>query len=248
MMIFFAEKALCRGFHYRIYRHGGMACIFSGDDWGEKGKPRRGSRSGRENGSGNFRWGMFLVACNRRLKKSPGYPRRFRAIPAARERIQHMRIMRKKAMSRRWKWTYDPAKITYERLLDVLLATDQPNGRQAGQFVDRGPQYRSAIFYLNDEQKRLAEKSKEELGKSRRYDKPIVTGILKASTFYPAEEYHQDYYKKNPIRYKYYRARSGRDDYLDKIWGKDRDVKPAVETKGAPPMANDKGATATPRL
>lgn len=139
---------------------------------------------------------------------------------------------------------YDPAKITYKRLLEVFWRQINPTDA-GGQFVDRGPQYRSAIFYLTDEQKRLAEKSKEELGKSRRYDKPIATEILKASTFYPAEEYHQDYYKKNPIRYKYYRARSGRDDYLDKIWGKDRDVKPAAATKGAPPMANDKGATAT---
>jgi peptide methionine sulfoxide reductase msrA/msrB len=101
-----------------------------------------------------------------------------------------------------------------------------------GQFVDRGPQYRSAIFYLNDEQKQLAQKSKEQLAKTGRYDKPIVTEILAASTFYPAEEYHQDYYKKNPIRYSYYRSRSGRDAYLDKTWGKDRELV-LVEAAGA---------------
>ena len=93
-----------------------------------------------------------------------------------------------------------------------------------GQFVDRGPQYRSAIFYHNEQQKQAAEKSKQELAASGRYDKPIATEILKASVFYKAEEYHQDYYKKNPIRYKYYRSRSGRDQYLDKVWGKDRNA------------------------
>src|SRR6266850_2482292 len=96
--------------------------------------------------------------------------------------------------------TYDPARISYSQLLDVFWRQINPTDG-GGQFVDRGPKYRSAIFFLNDEQKRLAEKSKEELGKSRRYDKPIVTEILAASTFYPAEDYHQDYYKKNPIRY-----------------------------------------------
>ncbi len=117
--------------------------------------------------------------------------------------------------------TYDPSIISYRQLLDVFWRQIDPTDA-GGQFVDRGPQYRSAIFYQNEEQKGLAEKSKEELAKSGRFDKPIVTEIIKATTFYKAEDYHQDYYKKNPIHYKYYRFRSGRDQYLDKIWGKDR--------------------------
>ena len=117
--------------------------------------------------------------------------------------------------------TYDTSIISYTQLLDVLWRQIDPTD-PGGQFVDRGPQYRSAIFYHNEEQKSLAEKSKEELAKSGRFDEPIVTEIVKATTFYKAEDYHQDYYRKNPIHYKYYRFRSGRDQYLDKIWGKDR--------------------------
>ncbi len=120
--------------------------------------------------------------------------------------------------------TYDPSIVTYNKLLDVFWRQINPTDA-GGQFVDRGPQYRSAIFYHNEEQKSLAEKSKADLEKSGKFDKPIVTEILKASTFYKAEEYHQDYYKKNPIRYKYYRSRSGRDEYLEKIWGHDKDEK-----------------------
>ena len=85
--------------------------------------------------------------------------------------------------------------------------------------MDRGSQYRSVIFYHNEEQKRLAEKSKEELNKSGKFDKPVVTDIIKFSKFYQAEDYHQDYYKKNPLRYKYYRHASGRDQFLQKVWG-----------------------------
>ncbi len=87
-----------------------------------------------------------------------------------------------------------------------------------GQFGDRGPYYRSVIFYHDEEQKRLAEKSREELGKSGRFDKPIVTEILKFTKFYEAEEYHQDYYKKNPFVTTYYRQGSGRDQFLEKVW------------------------------
>jgi peptide methionine sulfoxide reductase msrA/msrB len=119
--------------------------------------------------------------------------------------------------------TFDPAQITYSQLLEVFWRQIAPTDA-GGQFVDRGPQYRSAIFYHNDEQKRLAEKSRQELAAAGKFDKPIVTEILKAVVFYKAEDYHQDYYKKNPIRYKFYRSRSGRDQYLDKVWGKDRDV------------------------
>jgi peptide methionine sulfoxide reductase msrA/msrB len=114
---------------------------------------------------------------------------------------------------------YDPSKITYSQLLDVFWRQIDPTDG-GGQFVDRGPQYRSAIFYLDDKQKELAEKSREDLSRSGRFKKPIVTEILKASVFYPAEGYHQDYYKKNPIRYEFYRYRSGRDQFLEKVWGK----------------------------
>lgn len=113
---------------------------------------------------------------------------------------------------------YDPSKITYSDLLDVFWRQIDPTDPN-GQFVDRGSQYRSVIFYHDDEQKLLAEQSKQALGKSERYNKPIVTEIVEASVFYKAEDYHQDYYKKNPIRYRYYRYYSGRDQYLKKIWG-----------------------------
>lgn len=116
---------------------------------------------------------------------------------------------------------YDPAIISYSRLLDVFWRQINPTD-PGGQFVDRGPEYRSAIFYHNDEQKKLAEESKEALAKSGRFNEPIVTEIVKATTFYKAEDYHQDYYKKNPIRYKYYRFRSGRDQFLEKVWGNDK--------------------------
>ena len=87
-----------------------------------------------------------------------------------------------------------------------------------GQFVDRGRQYRTAIFVHDAEQRRLAEASKAELAASGRYPKPLVTEIVDAGDFYRAEDYHQDYYKKKPIRYKFYRSRSGRDQYLEKVW------------------------------
>ena len=112
---------------------------------------------------------------------------------------------------------YDSSKITYTEILDVFWKQIDPTDPN-GQFVDRGQQYRTAIFYHNEEQKEIAEKSKEELDKSGRYDKPIVTHITKASKFYRAEEYHQDYYEKNPVRYKFYRYNSGRDRYLKRIW------------------------------
>ena len=93
--------------------------------------------------------------------------------------------------------TYDPSKITYDKLLDVFWRQIDPTDA-GGQFVDRGPQYRTAIFYHTDEQEMLAEKSKAELERSGRYKKPVVTEILPIAEFYMAEEYHQDYYKKNP--------------------------------------------------
>jgi peptide methionine sulfoxide reductase msrA/msrB len=126
--------------------------------------------------------------------------------------------------------TYDPSIISYSQLLDLFWRQIDPTD-PGGQFVDRGPEYRSAIFYQNEEQKVLAEKSKEELAKSGRFSKPIVTEIIKATTFYKAEDYHQDYYKKNPIRYKYYRFNSGRDRYLEKVWGQDKEHKEMKQSK-----------------
>jgi len=113
---------------------------------------------------------------------------------------------------------YDPDKVSYEQLLDVFWRHVNPTD-PGGQFVDRGSQYRSAIFYHDEQQKTAAEASKKALAASGVYDgKPIVTEIVPLSRFYPAEDYHQDYYKKNPIRYKTYRFYSGRDKYLKKIW------------------------------
>ena len=112
---------------------------------------------------------------------------------------------------------YDPAKVTYAQLLDFLWKHIDPTDA-GGQFADRGAQYRSALFYHDEEQRRLAEKSKGELGKSGRFVKPIVTEIIKFKRFYDAEEYHQNYYKKNPLRYRYYRHGSGRDQFLEKVW------------------------------
>ena len=119
---------------------------------------------------------------------------------------------------------YDPKKISYEQLLDVFWRQIDPTD-SGGQFVDRGNQYKTAIFYHNEEQRKLAEKSKEEIQK--KFDKSITTEIIKFTKFYPAEEYHQDYYKKNPIKYKFYRTASGRDKYLNKVWSADDYNKPS---------------------
>ena len=112
---------------------------------------------------------------------------------------------------------YDPKKITYGKLLDTFWHQINPTDA-GGQFVDRGHAYISAIYVYNDEQRRLAEASKKVLADSGIFKKTIVTPILDAPKFWAAEEYHQDYYKKNPIRYRYYRSRSGRDDFLEKTW------------------------------
>jgi len=114
---------------------------------------------------------------------------------------------------------YDPAKITYAQLLDVFWKNIDPIMPNR-QFCDIGTQYRSAIFYHNEAQKRLAEASKTALERSDRFKQPIVTEIVAASSFYRAEEYHQDYYKKNPIRYKFYKYGCGRDQRLEALWGK----------------------------
>jgi peptide methionine sulfoxide reductase msrA/msrB len=115
---------------------------------------------------------------------------------------------------------YDPSKITYEGLLDFFWKHVDPTD-PGGQFVDRGPQYRSVIFYHGEEQKRSAEESREALDKSGRFNKPVVTEIRKFTKLYEAEAYHQDYYKKHSLKYRYYRHASGRDQVLSKVWGKD---------------------------
>jgi peptide-methionine (S)-S-oxide reductase len=114
--------------------------------------------------------------------------------------------------------TYDPKKITYAQLLDVFWHNVDPLTPNA-QFCDHGAQYRTAIFFHNEEQKRVAEQSKKDLDTSGRFQQPIVTEIVPASEFYAAEEYHQAYYRKNSVRYKYYRYRCGRDQRLEEVWG-----------------------------
>jgi len=116
---------------------------------------------------------------------------------------------------------YDPALVSYSQLLDVFWRHMDPTDPN-GQFVDRGSQYRPAIFYHDEEQKRLAEESMAALDKSGRFSRPIATEISMLTTFYRAEEYHQDYYKKNGIRYKFYRSGSGRDKFLKKTWGDEK--------------------------
>lgn len=115
---------------------------------------------------------------------------------------------------------YDPKVISYQGLLEALWRQINPTDAR-GQFVDRGQQYRPAIFYRNSEEKALAEASMAQLNQSGRYDQPLATELVAFNTFYQAEDYHQDYYKRNPIRYKFYRYNSGRDQYLEKIWGED---------------------------
>jgi len=114
---------------------------------------------------------------------------------------------------------YDPKKVSYQKLLDVFWMNIDPTTPNA-QFCDHGSQYRSGIFYHNEEQMRLALASRDQIERTKRFREPIVTEITKAATFYPAEDYHQDYYKKNPLRYKFYRANCGRDQRLEQLWGK----------------------------
>ncbi|MCP3931377.1 MAG: peptide-methionine (R)-S-oxide reductase MsrB [Bacteroidetes bacterium] len=128
--------------------------------------------------------------------------------------------------------TYDPNVVSFKELLDVFWKQVNPTDG-GGQFVDRGHGYTTAIFVKNEDERRVAENSKLELGKRGVFNKPIVTPILNDAPFYTAEEYHQNYYKKNPIRYKYYRSRSGRDQFLTKVWGNDKEAQlKVVEKKG----------------
>jgi peptide-methionine (S)-S-oxide reductase len=113
---------------------------------------------------------------------------------------------------------YDPSRVSYRTLVDRFWATIDPTVKDQ-QFCDIGSQYRSGIFFHDDEQRRDAEASKAAVEKSKPFKQPIVTEITMATTFYPAEEYHQDYYLKNPIRYRYYRSGCGRDARLKQLWG-----------------------------
>lgn len=117
--------------------------------------------------------------------------------------------------------TFDPERISYDFLLDIFWQQIDPTD-SVGQFHDRGQSYQTAIFYHNEEQRQKAEASKKALTESRRFGKEIVTEILPASVFYPAEEYHQDYHKKNPFHYSLYRKGSGRDAFIKKYWPKDK--------------------------
>jgi peptide-methionine (S)-S-oxide reductase len=113
---------------------------------------------------------------------------------------------------------FDPAKVSYEQLVEHFWRTIDPTTNDQ-QFCDRGSPYRSAIFAINAEQLKVAQASKAALEKSKPFKEPVVTEVLLASTFYLAEDYHQDYYKKNPVRYKYYRTSCGRDARLQQLWG-----------------------------
>ena len=131
------------------------------------------------------------------------------------------------------KIVYDPDKITYQQLLEHFWRHVDPTDA-GGQFVDRGDQYRSAIFYANEEERQVAEASKKALAASGPFGRPIVTDILPLGTFYEAEQYHQDYYIKNPLRYKWYRSGSGRDRFLESAWAQDQ--MKAEEKMAAAPM------------
>lgn len=122
---------------------------------------------------------------------------------------------------------YDPAKVSYHKLVDTFWRQIDPTDA-GGSFVDRGAHYGSAIFYHDAEQKEIAEQSVINLKKMSVFAAPIATVIRKLDVFYPAEDYHQDYYKKNPLRYGYYRSRSGRDKFIKKAW---KDVGSIIEMK-----------------
>nr|WP_319553066.1 peptide-methionine (R)-S-oxide reductase MsrB [uncultured Vibrio sp.] len=120
---------------------------------------------------------------------------------------------------------YDPSVVSYEQVLDYFFRHIDPTDDK-GSFVDRGPQYRPAIFYHNEQQKQVAENFMMEIDKAMIYPKPLKTELIKFEKFYPAETYHQDYYKKSSLKYKYYRYASGRDQYLDEVFGDDRQERP----------------------
>lgn len=114
---------------------------------------------------------------------------------------------------------YDPAQVSYDRLLEIFWRNIDPTVRDA-QFCDHGSQYRSAIFYLDDVQKQMAEASKRKIQETQSFGGPLYTEITQAETFYGAEDYHQDFYKKNPTKYKFYKWSCGRTQRLEQLWGK----------------------------
>lgn len=134
---------------------------------------------------------------------------------------------------------YDPSKVSYEMLLDYFWRHVDPTDDK-GQFVDRGDQYRSVVFYKNNEQLDIIKKSIEKLEALGQFTGSVVTDVLPETTFYPAEEYHQDYYKKNPLRYKFYRSRSGRDQFLEKTWKNESGMGIKMPSKKSIFIANDK--------
>ncbi|MRG85791.1 peptide-methionine (S)-S-oxide reductase MsrA [Salinibacillus xinjiangensis] len=119
--------------------------------------------------------------------------------------------------------TFDPSIFPYEDLVEIFWRLIDPTD-PGGQFNDRGDSYRTAIFYHNEHQKEVAEASKKKLEESGKFNQPIVTEILPASTFYPAEDYHQDYYQKNPLHYKMYKKGSGRQGFIEKTWGNEKNL------------------------
>ena len=140
-------------------------------------------------------------------KKDPSYKEVSRGVTGHAEAVQII---------------YDPTRVSYDELLNVFWHNIDPTNAN-GQFCDWGNQYRSEIFYQDAEQEKLAKQSKSALIESKPFDAPVVTEITQASTFYPAEDYHQDYYQKNPVRYKFYRYGCGRDKQLEELWGKSAD-------------------------
>ncbi len=129
---------------------------------------------------------------------------------------------------------YDPSVISYQELLDAFWRMHDPTDA-GGSFVDRGESYTSAIYYANEEQKRLAEGSREALEASGKFNKDIATVIVDGGTFYPAEEYHQNYYKKNSLSYSFYRQNSGRDRFINRNWEGDEMV---YQLEGVSSQAN----------
>jgi peptide methionine sulfoxide reductase msrA/msrB len=127
---------------------------------------------------------------------------------------------------------FDPAVISYVELLDIYWRQFDPTDA-GGSFHDRGPQYQSAVFYHNEKQKQLAEKSKAQMNSSGRFNKPVITPLKPFTTFYPAEDYHQDYYKTNPLRYNSYKKGSGRSDFIIRLWGEEGKYRDNIPDKDA---------------
>ena len=126
--------------------------------------------------------------------------------------------------------TYDEEKVKYKELLEAFFKSIDPTD-DGGQFYDRGDSYKTAVFYHDDSQKKIAEEYIREIDNSKRFDSPVVTKVLKAEEFYPAEEYHQDYYKKNPFRYKVYYNGSGRKEFVETAWKKTDEEKRILQDK-----------------